>query len=100
MSNQSPEYPTTKAIQRLTEIFQLPEYCQDWEIEVADSSRVIEFCDTYEKVILDAESRFALMCLIIASYDDYLRDCVYRGVNHDPNLKERIYNLICKDDEN
>jgi hypothetical protein len=97
MDNQSPKYPTNNAIQRLTQMFQLPGYGQDWEIEVANSSRVLEFCNAYEKVILDAEGRFALMCLIIASYDDYLRDCNFRGNTRNPSLKEYIYHLICAD---
>ncbi|MBW4512435.1 MAG: hypothetical protein KME64_38980 [Scytonematopsis contorta HA4267-MV1] len=97
MTNESPKYPKGDAIKRLTEMFKLTGYCQDWEIEVANPHRVSEFCDAYETIICDSEDRFALMCLIIASYDEYLRFCTYTGVNRDPNLKERIYRLICED---
>jgi hypothetical protein len=95
MTNESPKYPTANAIQRLNEMFHLPQYGQDWEIEVADSSRLAEFCNAYETFVLDSEERFALMCLIIASYDEYLRE--YGQNTCDTNLEERIYRLICKD---
>ncbi|MBD2198335.1 MULTISPECIES: hypothetical protein [Calothrix] len=95
MINESPKYPTANAIQRLNEMFHLTQYGQDWEIEVADSSRIAEFCDGYENFVLDSEGRFALMCLIIASYDEYLRE--YGQDIRDPSLEERISRLIGKD---
>lgn len=48
---------------------------QDWEIEMADSSRLEEFIIFYEKSHLNIEEKRALMSLIIASYDDMLNEC-------------------------
>lgn len=95
MKNESPKYPTANAIRRLNEMLHLPQSGQDWEIEVADSSRLVEFCDAYEACVSDTEGRFALMCLIIASYDEYLRE--YGQDNRDSILEERIYHLISRD---
>lgn len=46
----SPKYPTAKAIEKLSNLLKLGRYGQDWEIELADSSRVEEFCDIYPNV--------------------------------------------------
>jgi hypothetical protein len=79
------EYPTAAAIARLTEMLHLPPGGQDWEIMVADAPRVGEFLDTYERQPLDDDERFTLMELIVASYDDLLRD----GGDADGRLWER-----------
>ena len=68
-----PRYPTAAAIERLTAMLHLPPGGQDWEIEVADADRVGEFLDSYERQPLEPDDRFALMALIVASYDDHLR---------------------------
>ncbi|PUV26333.1 hypothetical protein [Sphingobacterium athyrii] len=47
---------------------------QDWDIEMADSSRINEFIDLYHQHDLAFEERMALMSLIVASYDDYLNE--------------------------
>lgn len=47
---------------------------QDWELLIADPRRLVEFCDLYECGFLNAETKFALMMLIISSLDDALRD--------------------------
>ena len=47
---------------------------QDWWLLITDPLRVAEFCDLYENGSLDAETKFALMMLIISSLDDALRD--------------------------
>jgi hypothetical protein len=48
---------------------------QDWDLILADHSRVHEFCDLYDASELDNETRFALMQVIVASCDDALHDC-------------------------
>jgi len=45
---------------------------QDWELECADLNRIGEFLDLYEDQGLNDDERFALMALIVASFDDYL----------------------------
>ncbi|MES2465110.1 MAG: hypothetical protein V4671_31475, partial [Armatimonadota bacterium] len=65
-----PEWETLAAIESLTALLSLrTDYGQDWCIELSDPARVDEFCDVYESAALDFEQRFALMALIIASYD-------------------------------
>lgn len=69
-----PRYSSADAIARLTQLLNLPDWGQDWEIEVAAAARVGEFLDVYESHTLEEDERFALMELIIASYDDLLRE--------------------------
>jgi hypothetical protein len=45
---------------------------QDWELVYADANRVGEFLDLYEDESLTEDDRFALMALIVASFDDLL----------------------------
>ncbi|BFT74077.1 hypothetical protein PAENIP36_55190 [Paenibacillus sp. P36] len=45
-------------------------YSQDWEHESADSSRVNEFVSLYKSAELNPSEKFALMSLIISSFDD------------------------------
>ena len=62
-------HPTRVAIDRLAELFNLrnePDM-QDWEIEVADSSRCAEFLSGYEKLQLDDDEKFTLMWTILES---------------------------------
>lgn len=48
----------------------LGQYSQDWEYESADSLRVKEFVSFYESADLNQSEKFALMSLIISSFDD------------------------------
>jgi hypothetical protein len=48
---------------------------QDWPIEVADADRVAEFLDCYEQGALDAEERYHLMELIVASLEAHMQEC-------------------------
>ncbi len=50
------------------------EFTQDWEYEVADSSRVEEFVSFYENEQLDGDEKFALMIIVISSFNDLLRE--------------------------
>jgi hypothetical protein len=85
---------TSEAIKRLNTLLSLPymDWMQDWDIQLADSNRVQEFCDVYESEDLDSNEKQALMALIIASYDDYLEE---RG--NDVFLWNKIAVLLRKD---
>jgi hypothetical protein len=84
----------SEAIKRLNTLLSLPyrDGMQDWDIELADSNRVQEFCDVYESEGLDSNEKQALMALIIASYDDYLEE---RG--NEVFLWNKIAALLRKD---
>ena len=45
---------------------------QDWSIEFADKSRITEFIKIISSMALSPSERYALVSLILASYDDYL----------------------------
>jgi len=48
---------------------------QDWPIEVADADRIAEFLDIYEQGALDADERYHLMELIVASLEAQMQEC-------------------------
>lgn len=67
--------PATK----LRKLLDLPfayEEVQDWEILCAKGARVAEFLEHYERAAdeLTDDDKFALMALIVASFDDWLAD--------------------------
>jgi hypothetical protein len=73
-----PKYVTKAAIDGLVEKVKLPapdEFDQDWEYIVSDSSRLDEFLYAYENTELTQEEKFALMIVIISSYEDALVEC-------------------------
>ncbi|MCY9698017.1 hypothetical protein [Paenibacillus alginolyticus] len=73
LSDTNEFFITKKAIESLTEKLGLPDldqYSQDWEYEIANSSRVNEFVSFYESADLNQSEKFALMSLIISSFDD------------------------------
>ncbi|WP_338552427.1 hypothetical protein [Paenibacillus sp. KS-LC4] len=77
MDNRHPKYVTRSAVEGLVEKIKLPspsEYTQDWEYEVADSNRVAEFLHAYENMDLNLEEKFALMIIIIESYNDAISE--------------------------
>jgi hypothetical protein len=45
---------------------------QDWAMEFADQNRIAEFIDIVNNNPLSDAERYAVVSLIIASYDDYL----------------------------
>ena len=45
---------------------------QDWDIELADETRLIEFLDLSESIDLSDMEKSAVIALILASYDDYI----------------------------
>ncbi|MEK3752359.1 hypothetical protein NYE25_29675 [Paenibacillus sp. FSL E2-8871] len=73
MENVYPEYVTKSAVEGLVKKIKLPapdEFSQDWEYEVSDSSRITEFLYAYENIELNIEEKFALMIIIISSFND------------------------------
>ncbi|MCG7410890.1 hypothetical protein MH117_26255 [Paenibacillus sp. ACRRX] len=73
MENEYPEYVTKSAIEGLVKKVKLPapdEFSQDWEFEVSDSSRITEFLYVYENIDLNKDEKFALMIIIISSFND------------------------------
>lgn len=75
MEDTSPRYITRSTIENLIVKLNLPAldpYSQDWDLEMADSSRVAEFISFYGEQVLSENERFGLMALIIASYDDFI----------------------------
>jgi hypothetical protein len=77
MENQPPEYVTGEAIYSLAKKLKLPSpdiYGQDWEYIVADSTRIDEFIAFYSNSPLSIEGKFALMIVIISSYDDAIQE--------------------------
>jgi len=66
---------TQIAVARLIDIPEPDHQHQDWDLLVADPTRVSEFVSTYEKASLLAdETKFALMEVILASFDDLVRE--------------------------
>lgn len=62
---------------------------QDWEHECADSQRLEEFLDLYDHSGLSEGDRFALMALIVSSFDDWLRND-----GKDEHTSERLRRLL------
>lgn len=70
----APRNPSGAAINRLAAFLGVSPSGQDWDIENADAARVEEFSETYDRLDLARDERFALMELIVASYDDRVRE--------------------------
>lgn len=67
-------------------------YEQDWEVELADASRVGEFLEAYKTAFLTADDKVALMALLIASVDRYMG-----GHHRAPEEWQRISNLLTEE---
>ena len=67
-------WPQAASQERLTHLLGLPshEHMQDWELECANSERIEEFLSLYESGSLTDDDRFAVMALIVFSFDDWL----------------------------
>ncbi len=62
---------TKSSIALLTKALKLPATGseQDWDIELADASRIREFLVAYQTMSLSPDDRFALMALVVGSVD-------------------------------
>jgi hypothetical protein len=47
---------------------------QDWDLEMANSKRINEFLNYYKQHALSQDEKFAIMSLILASYNDFLEE--------------------------
>ncbi len=65
-------YPTAEAIANLAVRFNVPNHpeMQDWEWEVADSSRLDEYLAVYNSGELTDDERFTLMETIIQAFEN------------------------------
>ncbi|WP_042473874.1 hypothetical protein [Bacillus ndiopicus] len=93
MENVYPEYVTKSAIEGLVKKVKLPapdEFSQDWEYEVADSSRITEFLYAYENIELNKDEKFALMIIIISS----LNDAIVEGKAEESSVSLIRYHLL------
>ncbi|RFS17683.1 hypothetical protein [Emticicia sp. C21] len=63
------------ALQVINTLFNLPAKGdeQDWDIELADKDRVEEFINAMHTNDFNSSEKYAVMGLILGSYDDYLR---------------------------
>ncbi len=68
--------PNRETIESINKILQLPANGneQDWALELADKSRILEFIQILDSNQLSEMGKYAIMELILASYDDYLQD--------------------------
>ena len=65
---------------------------QDWKFVHADALRVEEFMEMYGHSDFNEDDRFALMALIVASFDEWL------GANHlSEEVMQRIQQLVIAD---
>lgn len=95
MENQYPKYVTGEAINNLVKKLKLPSpdaYEQDWEYTVADSTRIDELIEFYGNNPLSVEEKFALMIIIISSYDDAIQE-----KSNDKNTWDRISYYLLRD---
>ncbi|MDO3410141.1 hypothetical protein QWJ34_10245 [Saccharibacillus sp. CPCC 101409] len=71
-----PKYVTWQAREGLELLLTFAEEAgqleQDWEYVAGDPERIDEFLNVYEQAELTIDERFALMIIIISSYDDWL----------------------------
>ena len=92
----SPRQEASLAVQSLRDRLTLRAVTEkDWAIHAADADRVGEFCTVYQTANLDADEKFALMALIVASLDDCLnmtppKEC-------DPSLGLIVEHLLRQD---
>jgi hypothetical protein len=88
-------YPTDNTLERLRDLLNIPALGgEDWDLVFADSQRLSEFCDAYEKGSLNADEKTALMELIVASYDNHLSE-----VDAQVELESRVTKLLERDFE-
>jgi hypothetical protein len=89
--------PNQKTRKKLAEKLKLKfdEGMQDWEYEIADSNRVMEFIEEYDKSLSTKKEKQTLMEMIIDSSNDLL--CENRNAEFEKILlliNERLQNAI------
>lgn len=63
---------------------------QDWAIEFANKDRIQEFLDMLKTSSLSASEKYAIISLILASYDEYL----FQNIDTDETLWLEIINAV------
>lgn len=63
---------------------------QDWEIEFADKDRIIEFVDVLANAKLAFAEKYAIVSLILASYDDYISS----QTDYNKQMWKKIVNIL------
>jgi hypothetical protein len=104
-------HATRSAIEGLAKYLRLPSpdrFSQDWEYEVADSSKVAEWLTAYGSGQLNPEESSVLLNMIIASYNDAIGegsarpedwDAIARYLLGDRSLHEATINYWALPDE-
>ena len=95
MDDNSPMFLKNEAINSLNEklkLSPLSPFAQDWEYEQTDSTKVQDFISFYENNQLSNDEKFALMKLIVASFDDYLTE----GYSYEP-VGQKVQELLYMD---
>lgn len=80
------------AINYLNKELRLPAtgFEQDWDIELANANRIVEFIEFYDNTLLNNDKKVALMALIVGSLEDL--------ANIEPidqSLWKQIEELLC-----
>ena len=81
----------TKATQEyLNKVLKLPAKGdeQNWDIEMADKNRLMEFINAFKNNYFAIEQKYAVVALILASYEDYLNNFI--------DVNEKIWLQIVK----
>ncbi|MES0811359.1 hypothetical protein ABLO27_17870 [Roseibium sp. SCPC15] len=83
------DWITGRASEHLSRMLKLPADGdeQDWDIQLANSARLLEFIRRYPEFSVDDEYAFAMAALIIASFDERLLERIYP-------LGEEFYELM------
>lgn len=65
-------HPTKEAIEKLANTFSLPNHSgmQDWEYEVADPNRILEFFSEYKNGKLTDDEKFTLLEVLLQSFEE------------------------------
>ena len=68
--------PTRDSIDYFDVLLQIDKnsYGQDWEIEISDPNRLVEFPEVYKNKSRNEEDRCTLMTLIVSSFEDSMVD--------------------------
>lgn len=88
-------YVTKESMESLIKNYGLPEcdeFSQDWEYEIADSSKVKDYVSIYENEDLNNEEKFTLMIVIIGSFEDMIN---VHGF--DKKIWKKIKNMLIED---
>jgi hypothetical protein len=83
---------TTQTIDYLNKLLNLPAKGgeQDWAIELADRFRITEFLKIIQSEKLLPTDKYAIMSLVLASYEDLLQN----GSDHNFQLWEKIVDTL------